>query len=110
MQTLLFIYTGGGTLLALLSLPLLAGKIRPNPFYGFRARKTLENPVLWYSINKYFAKLQLLVALIIIITSFGFSNLPGISTDQYALSVLAVFIIAFFTAFMLGWQHMKNLK
>ncbi len=44
MQTLLFIYMGGGLLLVLIALPLIAGKIKPNLYYGFRVPTTLKNP------------------------------------------------------------------
>ena len=89
MEILLYFYIGSGTLLAILSLPLMAGKVKPNPFYGFRTSQTLENPNIWYLANKYFAKLQLLVALIIIVSAIGLSFIPNISVDSYALSVLS---------------------
>ena len=69
MQALLFIYIGGGLLLAALSLLFIAGNIKPNPYYGFRAPLTLENPEIWYAANTYFAKRQLVVALIEVATA-----------------------------------------
>ena len=110
METLFFMYIGGGVLLALLSLPLIAGKIKPNPFYGFRVPATLENPEVWYAVNKYFAKRQLVVALIEIVAAVGFYFWPGITIDAYALSILGVFVLAFGIAFFQSWQYMKPLK
>lgn len=109
MQTLLFMYSGGGFLLALLSLPLIAGKIKPNPYYGFRTRLTLEEPKIWYTANKYFAKLQLITALIIIVSATGLYYWPRISVDAYALSILAIFMLAFSAALFRGWRYMKTL-
>lgn len=109
MQALFFLYAGGGLLLALISLPLMAGKVKPNPFYGFRAPQTLENPETWYAANKYFAKRQLVVALIEILAAVGLYFWPNITVDGYALSVLGVFVAAFSVAFIQGWWYMKSL-
>ncbi|HNB52851.1 MAG TPA: SdpI family protein, partial [Anaerolineales bacterium] len=64
MQALLWMYLIGGLGMALIALPLIAEKIKPNPFYGFRVPATLKNPKLWYDVNKYFAKRLLVVGLV----------------------------------------------
>jgi hypothetical protein len=95
MKILLFFYLGSGLLLTLLSLPLLAKKVKPNPFYGFRVQKTLEDPALWYAVNAYFAKRQLAVGLVTVVAALGLYFWPGLSVDAYALACLAVFVLAF---------------
>jgi hypothetical protein len=110
MQTLLLLYTGGGLLLALLSLPLMAGKIKPNPYYGFRVPITLNNPEIWYAANLYFAKRQLVVALIETAAATGLYFWPGITIDAYALSVLGVFTVTFSIAVFQCWQYIKKLN
>ena len=110
MDTLLYVYAGGGLVLALISLPLIAGKVKPNPFYGFRVPLTLENPAIWYATNKYFAKRQLIVALIEVVAATGLYFWPGISLDTYALSVLGVFVVAFTVAFIQSWRYMKTVR
>ena len=110
MQTLFLMYLISGILLALLSLPLLAGKIKPNPFYGFRVKATLENTEVWYAVNKFFAQRQLGVALVEIIATLGFYSWPNISVDGYALSVLAAFVLAFSIAFLQSWRYLNSLQ
>ena len=44
-----------------LSIPMVLGKIPPNRFYGFRTRKTLSNPEVWYRANR-LAGIDLIVA------------------------------------------------
>jgi hypothetical protein len=39
-------------LMAALALPMLLGKIPPNPIYGFRTAKTLSSPDIWYAANR----------------------------------------------------------
>jgi hypothetical protein len=36
-----------------ISIPLIQGRLGPNPWYGFRVRRTLEDPDLWYPVNAY---------------------------------------------------------
>jgi len=61
-----------GLILIILSLPLLYKKIRPNYFYGFRMKKTLENKEIWYKANQFMSKDMLIAGFIILITSFIF--------------------------------------
>jgi hypothetical protein len=37
--------------LALATVPLVAGWVPPNPWYGFRFPGALESPTLWYRLN-----------------------------------------------------------
>jgi uncharacterized membrane protein len=41
-----------GILYAAISLPLIAEKVKPNKWYGYRTRKTFANPRVWYLANK----------------------------------------------------------
>lgn len=109
MFTLFMIYFGGSVLLILLSLPLIYGKVKPNLFYGFRIPATLNDPALWYPVNKFFAKRQLFVGIAEALASSGLYFVKGISIDGYALSVLAVFVAAFSIAIFQSWKYMKSL-
>src|SRR6266436_2680530 len=35
------------------SIPMILGKVAPNPTYGFRTRLTLSSPAIWYPANKF---------------------------------------------------------
>jgi CDP-diglyceride synthetase len=110
MQILFWFYLGSGILLIVLSLPLLAMKIKPNPFYGFRVKITLNNPELWYEINHYFAKWQLAVGLTVVMAATGLFFWPGMSVNIYALVCLAVFGISFTVAILRSIKFMKEAK
>jgi uncharacterized membrane protein len=45
-------YASTGLLFIVISIPLIIGKVPPNGLYGFRVRKTLENPKTWYAVNR----------------------------------------------------------
>ena len=39
-------------LMAASALPMVLGKVPPNPIYGFRTPKTLSSPEVWYVANR----------------------------------------------------------
>ena len=41
-----------GALFVVLGLPLAAGRIPPNRFYGFRTAATRAEPAVWYAVNR----------------------------------------------------------
>jgi hypothetical protein len=38
--------------MAVLAVPVVLGKVPPNPIYGFRTPKTLSSPGIWYAANR----------------------------------------------------------
>ena len=88
MKTILFLYVGSSIFMALISLPLIARKIKPNPFYGFRVQQTLDDPQVWYETNQYSAKRLFAVGILEALASLGFYFIPNISLDVYALLCL----------------------
>jgi SdpI/YfhL protein family len=80
MTTLMILFTSSGLLLAAISVPLILGKIGPNPLYGFRVKKTLEDPAVWYPVNAYAAKRLLVVGLGISVSAAYFSSCQGLTS------------------------------
>ncbi len=56
MIILMMLFLFSGLLLAALSIPMIMGKIPPNGLYGFRVKKTMDNPEIWYTVNAYSGK------------------------------------------------------
>jgi hypothetical protein len=109
MTILLCFYVGSSLILAGISLPLIAERIKPNPWYGFRVSQTLGDPKVWYATNKYFAWRLLVVAIVDIITAIGLCFIPQISVDVYALVCLGVFVLVFSIAIGQSWRYMQDL-
>jgi hypothetical protein len=78
MIILIYMFAFSGLLLAILSLPLIMGKIPPNGLYGFRVKKTMENPDIWFKVNTYSGKWLLVVGIMTILAAVGVSTFPGI--------------------------------
>ena len=86
MLLLLLLYTVTGSLLAFLSIPLILRQIGPNPWYGFRVRKTLDDPAVWYPVNAYSAKRLLAVGLASSVTAVLLFFVPNLDLGTYALA------------------------
>jgi hypothetical protein len=107
MEILLVLYTIAGLFLAGLSVPLILQKIPPNGLYGFRIPATLENPALWYKVNRYSGWRLLVVGLG---TSVGsiilFYTVDG-GIDAYALSCLGLFLALFLWAIITSYLYLR---
>src|ERR1700685_2478935 len=90
MLTLLLFYVLSGLLLAAISIPLILRKIGPNPWYGFRVRKTLDDPAVWYPVNAYSAKRLLAVGLASSVTAVLLFFVPDLDLSTYALACAGV--------------------
>jgi hypothetical protein len=107
MALMVGMFIGTGLLLSIISVPMILKKIKPNGLYGFRVKRTLENPDIWYAVNCYSGKWLLATGLIIIVTAIGLTSLPGLSIDAYALGVLVVFTIAFAVSIVASVRYMN---
>ncbi|MEW5870665.1 MAG: SdpI family protein [Chloroflexota bacterium] len=107
MTTLLLLYLTSGLLLALLSLPLIAGIIPPNPIYGFRTRATLSDPKLWYPANRCAGRWLLANGLSVALAALLLYPIPGLSIDAYALACLVVVVVGLALAL---WRSFRCLR
>ena len=110
MPTLLAMYLISGVILSALSIPLIAGKIGPNGLYGFRVQATMENPRLWYVVNKYAGVRLLITGIVTILAAAGLYFIPGIGVDTYALACLGVFALVFITAIVQSALYLKSMQ
>jgi len=96
-------------LLVILSLPLIAEKVRPNPYYGFRVSQTIDDPTVWYAVNKYAGKRLFWTGIIYVLSAIGLSLIPNLSVDAYALTCLAIFVFAFTVAMIQSIRFMNTM-
>ena len=93
MVTLLITFMVSGLVLAAVCVPLILGWIPPNGLYGFRVRKTMEHPEIWYPVNKYGGERMLLAGLLVVAAAIGFSFFPGLSIEVYSFTVLIIWVV-----------------
>jgi hypothetical protein len=109
MTILLLTYVIGGLGLIIIAVPMYLGKIPPNAWYGFRVRKTLENPKIWYAVNKYSSVWFMAAGLALIITALGLALIPSLSVDFYSIACLVVFTIFFGVGMSASIRYMNSL-
>jgi uncharacterized membrane protein len=107
MTILMTLYLVSGSLLILLSIPLVLRKIPPNPIYGFRVRWTMEDPELWYSVNAFAGKWLSVVGIFSILGAVGLSLIPGIPLILYAFVCLAIFVFTFTLALVQSARFLR---
>jgi len=109
MLILLYMFLFSGVLVMALSAPMIIGKIPPNGLYGFRVKKTMENPDIWYPVNAYSGKWLLAIGLVMVLAAVGLFFVPGISLDVYAYAVLAVWVVMFTVGMVACVRYMNSL-
>lgn len=108
MEILLTLYSIGGLFLAGLSVPLILRKIPPNGLYGFRIPATLNNPELWYKVNRYAGWRLLVVGLGTAVGSIILYFTVDSSIDAYALSCLGLFMALFLWAIITSFLYLRS--
>lgn len=108
MQALIIVYVGGSLLLIALSIPMWAGKVRPNWWYGFRIKETLENPRLWDAVNRHAGKRLFITGAGTLAAAVGLVLVPDINVDGYALGCLAVFLILFLVGMAQSFRFLRT--
>ncbi len=109
MKDLVKMNAAAGLLLSLIALPMVANLIKPNLFYGFRVKQTLEDPEVWYKTNHYAGKHLLASGIFISGSAITLSFIPGISVDVYALLTAAVAFLALGFSVVRSWRYMKSI-
>jgi uncharacterized membrane protein len=90
-----------------LAIPMVLGKIPPNRLYGFRTRKTLSNPEIWYRANR-LAGIDLIVASLTSLLSSALLIL--LLPEQVALATSALlFAVATMLATGIGFWQVRKL-
>jgi hypothetical protein len=89
---LLIIFVLSGILFMGLGWPLKQRKVPPNTLYGFRVKKTLQNPDHWYQANAHFGVRLFWVGLITVLICLGGYYVPGLTPVIYGVAC-AVFVM-----------------
>jgi uncharacterized membrane protein len=110
MTVLMVTFVTIGIVLAAVCIPLILERIPPNRLYGFRVRKTLEYPEIWYPVNKYGGARLLMSSLLLIMAAIGYTQIPGISIDVYKYAVLTTWIVGCIIGFLSSFRYMGTLK
>ena len=76
-----------------LSLPLALQWVGPNPWYGMKPRRPLDDPSLWYRVNAHVGRVIGLVALVGVLLAYGSGRLNHYRTGMDIALFLGVFLV-----------------
>ncbi len=99
-----------GLLMIIVAIPMIQGRVKPNNWYGFRIRATLDNPDIWYPANAYAGRLLIWLGVATILASLLLALIPGISEDAYALLVSGVLMLGLLIVVVLSLRYAKALE
>lgn len=97
-----------GALFIGLSIPFILRRVPPNRWYGFRTRKTLASPEVWYPANAYSSWLLLALGVVIMLVAVGAWNVPEMQFGLYASIVGAVAGVGVIVVLTLSLAHLDR--
>ena len=109
MFVLMVTFVTSGLVLATVCVPLIFGRIPPNGLYGFRVRKTMEHPEIWYPVNKYGGERLLVTSLLLVLAAVGYTYIPGIDLEVYSYAVLVTWVVGATIAIVSSFRYMNRL-
>lgn len=109
MVTILIAYLLTGLIFIGLAIPLIRRRIRPNPWYGFRIRQTLENPEIWYEANWYMGRYLLVIGILLIGVALGLYLVPQMDIGTYVVVCTVVLLAALGLSLIRGLGFVQKL-
>jgi uncharacterized membrane protein len=99
-----------GLLFVGLSIPLIKKRVPPNPYYGFRTKKTLSDPKIWYEANRVSGRDLLVAGALITITSFVMLVFAqGWKPEQVVATLLSVMVLSLVGAVWHGFAVLRRM-
>jgi uncharacterized membrane protein len=110
MAFLIMLFVATGLLMVILAVPMIKGRVKPNGWYGFRIRATLDDPDIWYPANAYAGRLLFWLGVFTIVASLLLALIPGISEDMYGLLASAALLLGLLLVIVLSLRSAKKLE
>ena len=109
MKLLLCLFLASGGVLIGLSIPLIQRQVPPNPWYGFRVRRTLEDREIWYPANACSGWCMLRLGAAIMIAAVVAYFVPGLDDAWYASTVGIVAAIGLIAGLVQSFRYLRKL-
>ena len=109
MIILLVTFVATGLLFIGLAIPMIWQKIPPNPIYGFRVAKTMNNPDVWYPANEYMGWGILWSGVLIVLVSLILFFIPGIKSTVYQIASVSTMLISVIVSLILSFRYLSTL-
>src|SRR4051812_7168381 len=101
-------YVLSGLLIAALSVPLMRRKIPPNSSYGFRVRRTLDDPKVWYDANAFTGRSMFRLGIGTSIATLALYFFPAINPVAYAVACGLVLLLGVAVGVILSLRYLDR--
>ena len=111
-RTIIFslLFAAVGVMFMGISVPLILERVPPNGTYGFRTRKTLSDPKIWYAANRASGHDLLIAGAIITASSVGMLFFGhGLKPEHVVFTLLAVMVLSLAGAMAHGYRVLSKL-
>jgi uncharacterized membrane protein len=105
----MLIFAGLGLLYIVLSIPMIQRRVRRNPWYGFRTRKTLSNDRIWYAANEHSGRMLFFTGLVTLFSAILMTPLGFFSQETYALVCTIVMVATLVYTTYLSFKYLRRL-
>jgi uncharacterized membrane protein len=107
---LTIIFGGVGVVFIALGIPLFQGRVRPNPWYGFRTDKTLSDEKVWYAVNRASGKDLVIAGTLIVVGSLVLLLMRGrVSLEQIVFTMTSVVLLGVLGMVVHGYKVMQRM-
>ena len=103
------LFAGLGLLMIILAVPMILGIVTPNSVYGFRTKRTLSDPEIWYPANAYAGKWLLAWGVLMMAVAFLLPwLLPDLDEDSYAALFTVIMLGGLSVVVFMCWRYLKK--
>ena len=93
-----------------MSIPLIRERVPPNGTYGFRTKKTLSDPKIWYAANRASGHDLLVAGAVITASSVGMLFLgPRLKPEFVVFTLLAVMVLSLTGALVHSYRALSKM-
>lgn len=108
--TLTIVFIASGLLMIGLAIPMIRGNVTPNHWYGFRVKRTVEDPQIWYPANTYAGKLMVVYGVVLVLAAIVLPFvLPDLAADTLAWIMVAILLGGLPIVVLLSWRYLRTL-
>jgi uncharacterized membrane protein len=100
-----------GIVFIALAVPLVQGRVKPNPWYGVRVPKTLNDRDTWYAVNAYFGRRFAVVGLLIAVAGlllWPIALVPHVGWAGYMLVGHAIMLGSLFWIVIDTFRYLRK--
>ena len=110
MKAAIGIYAGMGLLVILICVPMILEMVPPNNWYGFRTRRTLSDPDVWYPANRIAGQYLAVAGTVIVLTTLlVFLFQKSLRPNTASIILLSVSLISILGATVLSLIALRRI-